>query len=54
MMNRSTIAATALLLLCAPAGAAQSSLQVELGSGGDFERRIVSYDCAAEAPVVVT
>lgn len=55
-MNHSTIVATvaALLLLCAPAAAAQSSLQIELGSGGDFERRVVTYDCAAEAPLVVT
>lgn len=55
-MNHPTIGAViaALLLLSAPAGAAQSSLQIELGSGGDFERRIVSYDCATEAPLVVT
>jgi membrane-bound inhibitor of C-type lysozyme len=55
-MNHSMTAAAvaALLLLAAPAGAAQSSLQIELGSGGDFERRIVTYDCATEAPLVVT
>ncbi|WP_332686485.1 MliC family protein [Devosia sp.] len=55
-MNHSTIVTVvaALLLLSVPAGAAQSSLQIELGTGGDFERRMVTYDCAAEAPLVVT
>jgi membrane-bound inhibitor of C-type lysozyme len=49
-----SLALATLLLTALPASAAQSSLQIELTTTGDFERRVIAYDCAAEAPLVVT
>jgi membrane-bound inhibitor of C-type lysozyme len=55
MKNALTIGAVAALLLCpTAASAAQTSLQITLDTAGDFERRVIAYDCAAEAPLVVT
>lgn len=48
-----SLALATLMLTCLPTSAAQSSLQIELTTAGDFERRVIAYDCAAEAPVVV-
>jgi membrane-bound inhibitor of C-type lysozyme len=41
-----------LALLATPA-AAQSSLNLELSTAADFERRTVSYDCGTEVPLTV-
>lgn len=46
--------AIAAALFAPPALAAGSSLQLQLSTDGDFERRTVSYDCGTEAPLVVT
>ena len=47
-------AAIAATLLTGAASAAQTSLQIELNSARDFERRVMTYDCATETPVTVT
>jgi membrane-bound inhibitor of C-type lysozyme len=49
-----TGAAAALLLSPTAASAAQTSLQISLDTAGDFERRVLAYDCATEEPLVVT
>ena len=41
-------------LLPGTAGAAQTSLQIELNAGRDFERHVMTYDCATETPITVT
>ncbi|MET3924648.1 MliC family protein [Devosia sp. 2618] len=46
-------AMAAMLLTPIAANAVESSLQLQIGSG-DLERHIVSYECGAEAPLVVT
>ncbi len=48
------IATLALLLSTAAAVAMESSLQLQLSTDQDFERRTITYDCATEAPVTVT
>lgn len=47
-------AAIAATLLTGAASAAQTSLQIELNSARDFERRVMTYDCATETPITVT
>jgi len=43
------------LIFPGSAGAVQTSLLLELGAGGgDLERRVILYDCGAEAPLEVT
>jgi membrane-bound inhibitor of C-type lysozyme len=49
-----SLALATLLLTALPAGAAQSALQIELTTADDFEQRVIAYDCATEAPLVVT
>ena len=55
-MTRTTLilAATAALLLSPAAHAAQTALQIELNADRDFERHVITYDCAAETPLSVT
>ena len=48
-----SLALATLLLTGLPASAAQSSLQIELTTA-DFERRVITYDCATETPVAVS
>ena len=48
------VAAIAALLLPGAAGAAQTSLQIELNAGRDFERHVMTYDCDTETPITVT
>lgn len=48
------LATTALLLLPAAALGAQTALQIELNAGRDFERHVITYDCATETPLAVT
>ncbi|SEQ03916.1 Membrane-bound inhibitor of C-type lysozyme [Devosia sp. YR412] len=48
------VAAIAALLLPTAANAAQTSLQIELNAGRDFERHVMTYDCAIETPITVT
>ena len=55
-MPRSTLAAllAAALLTPAAAQAAQTTLQIELGTAGDFERRVMTYDCNDGSTVTAT
>lgn len=55
-MPRTALAAAILATLLAPvaAQAAQTSIGIELATEGDFERRIITYDCAAAEPVTVS
>lgn len=53
-MNRLAITALALLTTTGMAGAVESTLQLQLSTDQDFERRTSTYDCAAETPFVVT
>jgi membrane-bound inhibitor of C-type lysozyme len=55
-MSNPLIAATIALSLLplVPALALETSLQLQLSADQDFERRTVSYDCGAEAPLLVT
>jgi membrane-bound inhibitor of C-type lysozyme len=55
-MSHRPLAAAALVLLLSPAtaGAIESTLQLQLSTDQDFERRIVTYDCATETPLTVT
>lgn len=54
-MTRTIFAlAIAAILLPGAANAAQTSLQIELNVGRDFERHVMTYDCATETPVTVT
>ena len=56
-MKQPMIAAAALLatlLVPAIAGAVEASIQLELGTAGDFQRRTVVYDCGAELPITVS
>lgn len=48
-----TLLATALLAPIA-AQAAETSIQIELATQSDFERRVIRYDCAAGEPFAVT
>lgn len=41
-------------LVTSPALAVDTTIQIELGASSDFDRRVMVYDCAAEAPVTVT
>lgn len=47
-------AALAALLVATPALAVETSLQLQLSAGQDFERRTVTYDCGTETPLTVT
>lgn len=47
-------ALSVLLVSSVAAHAAQSSLQIELTTPGDFERRVITYDCGTETPLSVT
>jgi membrane-bound inhibitor of C-type lysozyme len=42
------------LLVPATAQAVETSLQIELGTQSDFERRTTLYDCATAEPISVT
>ena len=42
------------LLLPAAAGAVETSIQLQLSSATDFERRVMVYDCGDGAPVTVS
>ena len=55
-MTRSTLAALLAVALLAPtaAQAAQATLQIELGTAGDFERRVMTYDCNDGSTVTAT
>lgn len=55
-MIRSSRAALFATSLLAPvtAGAAEATLQIELGSAGDFQRQVVRYDCAGGEQFDVT
>jgi len=44
----------AALLTPAAAQAVETSVQIELGTQSDFERRVVVYDCSAGEPFSVT
>lgn len=48
------VAAIATILLPGAAGAAQTSLQIELNAGRDFERHVMTYDCGTETPITVS
>jgi membrane-bound inhibitor of C-type lysozyme len=55
-MIKSTLAALLAASLLAPAAAqaVETSLQIELGTHSDFERRATLYDCSAGEPFSVT
>ena len=55
-MTRSTLAALLAVALLAPtaAQAAQATLQIELGTAGDFERRVMNYECNDGSAVTAT
>jgi membrane-bound inhibitor of C-type lysozyme len=42
------------LLMPSPAQAVETSLQIELATASDFERRVMLYDCSAGEPFSVT
>ena len=55
-MTRSTLAALVATALLTPitAQAAQATLQIELGTQGDFERRAMTYECNDGSSVTAT
>ena len=55
-MPRSTLAALLAAALLAPTAvqATQATLQIELGTAGDFERRVMTYDCNDGSTVTAT
>lgn len=55
-MTKPILAALLAATLLAPvsANAIEASIQLELGTNTDFERRIMVYNCAAELPITVT
>lgn len=54
-MTRSTLAALVVAALFAPAAqAAEATLQIELGTQGDFERRAMTYECNDGSSVTAT
>ncbi len=55
-MTRSILAALLATVLFAPvaAQAAEATLQIELGAKGDFERRVMTYDCNDGSSLPVT
>lgn len=55
-MTRSSLAALVAIALLTPvtAQAAQATLQIELGTQGDFERRAISYECNDGSTVPAT
>jgi membrane-bound inhibitor of C-type lysozyme len=55
-MTRSTLAALVAAALLTPAigHAAEATLQVELGTKGDFERRAMTYECNDGSSVTAT
>lgn len=44
----------AALLVPSTAGAIETSIQIELSTNTDFERRVMVYDCGATEPISVT
>lgn len=54
MRPRLHVALTAAMLFTSPALAAQSSITIELGLTGDFDRRTLRYDCANDATISVS
>lgn len=55
MTNRLiAIFASATLFAAMPVHAVETSLQLQLSAGQDFERRTVTYDCGTETPLSVT
>ena len=49
------LALAALSAMPVAAGAVESGMVLQLGtSGGDFERRVVRYDCGSDAPLEVS
>lgn len=54
MTRTIVVAAIAVMLMPAAASAAQTSLQIELNPARDFERHVMTYDCATETPITVT
>ena len=55
-MTRPTLAALVAAALLTPAAAlaAEATLQIDLGTQGDFERRILNYDCNDGSSVTAT
>lgn len=55
-MTKPMLAALLATALLAPAaaGAVETSIQLELGTQSDFERRIILYDCTTGEPFDVT
>lgn len=55
-MTRTILVAllTTVLLIPVSAGAVETSLQIELSTETDFERRVMVYDCSAGEPLTVT
>ncbi|WEK05327.1 MAG: MliC family protein [Candidatus Devosia phytovorans] len=53
-MSRILLAVAASLLLASAASAAQTSVQITLAAGSDFQRHVMTYDCGAETPLTVT
>ncbi|QDZ10991.1 MliC family protein [Devosia ginsengisoli] len=55
-MTRSILAALLATAMFAPvaAQAAEATLQIELSATGDFERRVMTYDCNDGSSVTVT
>lgn len=54
MFRTILVAAIAAMALPHAASAAQTSLQIELNAARDFERHVMTYDCATETPINVT
>lgn len=53
-LSRILLAVAASLLLASAASAAQTSVQITLAAGSDFQRHVMTYDCGAETPLTVT
>lgn len=53
-MSRILLAAVTTALLTTSVNAAQTTLQLQLSSDRDFQRHVMTYDCAAETPLAVT
>lgn len=54
MIRHTAATAVTLLVTTAAVSAVESTLQLQLSTDQDFERRIISYDCATETPLTVT
>ena len=54
-MNKMLLSVAAITaLLQSAALATEISLQIEIAATGDFQRHIMTYDCATETPLTVT